>query len=140
MVFDAVQVGLVRVLNIEVAVEMLVIGQSQKLEKENLRLTTQGVIGTAREFTVNRPDLLGNVSECLVEEVGPRLHHGLKLFLGLSCRLPGVLEVLFGAAKFVLDTLQALHGTRIRRHLVEVAVENTDLFEQFILELVIGLL
>lgn len=92
-------------------------------------MTTQGVIGAAREFTVNRPDLLRNVGECLIEEVGSLLHHGLKLFLGLSCRFPGVLEVLFGAAKFVLDTLQALHGASIRCHLVEVTVENTNLLE-----------
>lgn len=103
-------------------------------------MTTQGVIGTAREFTVNGPDLLRNMGECLVEEVGSQLHHGLKLFLGLSCRLSGVVEIFFGAAKFVLDTLQALHGTSIRCHLVKVTVENTDLVEQFILELVIGLL
>jgi hypothetical protein len=84
--------------------------------------------------------MLRNVGKCFVEEVGPGLHHRLKLVLGLSCGFPGILKVLLGAAKFVLNAFESLHRTGIWCHLVEIVIENADFFKQLFLELVVSLL
>lgn len=84
--------------------------------------------------------MLGDVGESLVKEVGPGLHYGLELVLSFSCRLPGTFKVFLGAAKFVFDTLESLHSTSIRCHLVEVAVQDANFFKKFILKLIIRVL
>lgn len=107
---------------------------------QDLRLSSKGVISTTREFTVDRANVLGDMGESLVKEVGTGLHYGLELVLGFPCRLPGIFKVFLGAAKFVFNTLESVHGTSIRCHLVEITVQDANLLKKFILDLVIRIL
>lgn len=106
----------------------------------HVRLSTQRVVGTARQLTVDRSDLLGDVRESLVKEIGALLHHRLEVILGFSSMLPCTLEIFLCAAKLALYTLQAFHGPSIGCHLVKLAVEGTDLLKQLLFELVVRLL
>jgi hypothetical protein len=80
------------------------------------------------------------VRKSLIEEVGALFHHALKVVFSLPRMLPRILKFLLGAAKLVLNALQPLHGTSIRCHLVELAVQSADLLKQLLFKLVIRLL
>lgn len=71
MVFDTIKVWLVRVLNVQVSVVQNSVRCNTKyhLQKGNLRLPSQWVIGTASQLPVDGANLLGDVRKRLVEEI-----------------------------------------------------------------------
>lgn len=100
--------------------------------ENHLRLSTQRVIGALGQLTIDGANLLGNVREGFVEEVGTLMHHILKVILGPSSMLAGVLKILLRRLKLVLHALKTLHSARVGCHLVELTVEGPNLLKQLL--------
>ena len=105
----------------------------------HLRLSAQWVVGALGQLTIDRTDLLGDMREGLVEELRSLAHRFFVVLFGFPGMLAGFLEVLLRRLELVLHTLETLHGTRVGRHLVKIAVERSDRFEQLVLCLVVVL-
>lgn len=110
MVFNAVEVGFIRVTDVEVG------------------LPSQWVVGRFGEVLVDRTDLFRDVGKGFVEEVGAVVHD---FFKGLFCfpvDTACVVEILFRGAKLRLHRFETVDSAHVGCHLVEVAVKGADAF------------
>ena len=131
MVFDTVKVGFVGILDIQVAINFFgqrkMKGKKKKMIQDS-RLPTQWVIGTPRQFSVNRTNLLGDMGKGLVEKIGSLVHDRVKVILGFASVLSRLIKALLSVAQSILHALKTFHDTRIRSYLVKLAADGPDLF------------
>lgn len=107
---------------------------------ETLRLSSHRQRRASSQIAVDGPDLLGDVREGFVEELEALFLDLLEIILGLLRSLSCVLEVFFGAFQSALHTFQPLDSSHVWCHLVELAVESSDLLLQLVIELLVRIL
>lgn len=106
----------------------------------DLRLTAHGERCASRKFLVDGADLLGNMSEGLVEKLESLILDLFELILGSFGPSSSIFEFFFCSLESALDSFQALNRSHIGSHLFEVVIESGNFGLKLVVQAMVRLL